>query len=196
MRDGLSNSRALAGTAGAARTAGEERGLKSATSCSRSVTALPLIAIIEGEAVILDAPGNEIIRHGPSGFLGESNLLSGQTVYLTAVVTQPMRYIAVEREELKSLLFEDGPLSDLLLSTFIARREGLQSREGVGMDIIGPQSSDATRRMVEFARRNRLPATWMDTSHAENAAALALIEGSVTTSCRSCGFQAGRSCAS
>ena len=58
----------------------------------------PLIAIIEGEAAILDAAGGEIIRHGPSGFLGESNLLSGQTVYLTAVVTQPMRYIAVERE--------------------------------------------------------------------------------------------------
>ena len=137
----------------------------------------PLIAIIEGEAAILDAAGGEIIRHGPSGFLGESNLLSGQTVYLTAVVTRPMRYIAVEREELKSLLFEDGPLSDLLLSTFIARREGLQSRDGVGMDIIGPQSSDATRRMVEFARRNRLPATWLDTSHADNVAAVALIEG-------------------
>ncbi len=137
----------------------------------------PLIAIIEGEAAILDAAGAEIIRHGPSGFLGETNLLSGQTVYLTAVVTKPMRYIAVEREELKTLLFEDGPLSDLLLSTFVARREGLQSREGVGMDIIGPQSSDATRRMVDFARRNRLPATWMDTSRAENVAAVALIEG-------------------
>ena len=60
----------------------------------------------------------------------------------------------------------------------MARREGLQSREGVGMDIIGPQSSDATRRMVGFRpRRNRLPATWMDTSRAENIAAVALIEG-------------------
>ena len=137
----------------------------------------PLIAIIEGEAAILDAAGEEIIRHGPSGFLGETNLLSGQTVYLTAVVTKPMRYIAVEREDLKTLLFEDGPLSDLLLSTFVARREGLQSREGVGMDIIGPQSSDATRRMVDFARRNRLPANWLDTSHAENVAAIAAIEG-------------------
>ena len=37
----------------------------------------------------------------PSGFLGEINLLSGQTVFLTAVVTEPMRYIAVEREALR-----------------------------------------------------------------------------------------------
>ena len=36
------------------------------------------------------------------------NLLSGQTVFLTAVVTEPMRYIAVEREDLRKLLFEDG----------------------------------------------------------------------------------------
>jgi thioredoxin reductase (NADPH) len=56
------------------------------------------------------------VRHGASGFLGELNLLSGQTVFVTAVVTQPLRYIAVDRDALRPLLFEDGPLSDLLLS--------------------------------------------------------------------------------
>ena len=131
----------------------------------------PLIAIIEGEAVIQDASGAEIIRHGPSGFLGETNLLTGQTVYLTAVATRPMRYIAVEREQLRALLFEDGQLSDLLLSTFIARREALQGLEGVGIEIIGPHSSHATRRLVDFARRNRLPSHWVDTENIANAEA-------------------------
>ena len=92
------------------------------------------------------------------------NLLSGQTVYLTAVVTQPMRYIAVDRDELRPLLFEDGPLGDLLLSAFIARREALQQVQGVGIEIVGPRSSEATRQIVEFARRNRLPFTWRDPS--------------------------------
>src|SRR5947207_1625663 len=72
----------------------------------------PFIAIIEGEVAILDAAGNELVRHGASGFLGEMNLLSGQTVFLTAVVTKPLRYIAVDRDALRPLLFEDGPLSD------------------------------------------------------------------------------------
>ena len=36
----------------------------------------PFIAIREGEAVILNGAGNEIVRHGPGGFLGELNLLS------------------------------------------------------------------------------------------------------------------------
>ena len=122
----------------------------------------PFVAILEGEVAILDDAGNEIVRHGPSGFLGELNLLSGQTVFVTAVVTQPLRYIAVERDALRSLLFEDGALSDLLLSTFIARREALQTIGGIGLEIVGPRSSEATMRLLDFARSNRLPYTWRE----------------------------------
>jgi thioredoxin reductase (NADPH) len=137
----------------------------------------PFIAIIEGEVAILDAAGNEIVRHGTSGFLGEMNLLTGQTVFLTAVVTQALRYIAVDRDGLRPLLFEDGPLSDLLLSTFIARREALQQVQGIGFEVVGPHSSGATVRMVEFARSNRLPFTWRDPERADDQAAAALIVG-------------------
>jgi thioredoxin reductase (NADPH) len=137
----------------------------------------PFIAIIEGEVAILDAAGNEIIRHSASGFLGEMNLLSGQTVFLTAAVTQPLRYIAVDRDALRPLLFEDGPLSDLLLSTFIARREALQQVQGVGLEVIGPHSSETTMRMVEFARSNRLPFTWRDPERADDASTAALVAG-------------------
>src|SRR5919202_3354422 len=111
----------------------------------------PFIAIIAGEAAIQDANGHEIVRHRGSGFLGEMNLLTGQTVYLTAVVTQPMRYLAVDRDALRALLFEDEPLSDLLLSAFMARREALQQIHGVGIEVVGPHSSEATRRIVDFA---------------------------------------------
>ena len=131
----------------------------------------PLIAILEGEVAILDAAGNEIIRHGASGFLGELNLLSGQTVFLTAVVTEPLRYIAVERDALRPVLFDDGPLSELLLSAFIARREALQRVQGIGLEIVGPRTSEATVRLVDFARSNRLPYTWHDTAEDETAAA-------------------------
>src|SRR3954454_24949497 len=70
----------------------------------------PLIVVLEGEAAVLDAAGNEIARQGPGGFLAEMNLLTGQTVFVDGVVTKPMRYIAVDREDLKPLLFEDGAL--------------------------------------------------------------------------------------
>ncbi|MFL5943342.1 MAG: FAD-dependent oxidoreductase [Gaiellaceae bacterium] len=122
----------------------------------------PFIAIEEGEVAILDAAGNEIVRHGGSGFLGELNLLSGQTVFLTAVVTEPLRYVAVERDALRGLLFDDGPLSDLVLSTFIARREALQRVQGIGVEVVGPRSSEATMRLLDFLRANRLPFAWTD----------------------------------
>ena len=122
----------------------------------------PFVAIREGEVVINDAAGNEIMRHGSSGFLGELNLLSGQTVFVTAVVTEPLRYIAVERETLRSLLFEDARLSDLVLAAFIARREALQAVRGIGLEIVGPHSSKATVQLLDFARSNRLPFSWRD----------------------------------
>jgi thioredoxin reductase (NADPH) len=110
----------------------------------------PFVAIVEGEVAILDASGSEIVRQGRSGFLGEMNLLTGQTVFVTAVVTERLRYIAVERDALRVLLFEDGPLSDLLLSTLIARREaaarsGRRPRDR-GAPLIGGDDEDARFR--------------------------------------------------
>ncbi len=137
----------------------------------------PFMAILEGEVAILDAAGNEIVRHGAAGFVGELNLLSGQTVFLTAVVTQPLRYIAVERDVLRGLLFEDGPLSDLLLSTFMNRREALQRVDGVGVEVIGPRTSEATLHLVEFLRSNRLPYSWRDPDPTGDPAAAALVAG-------------------
>ena len=104
-------------------------------------------------------------------------------MFLTAVVTEPMHYIAVERDVLRKLLFEDGPLSDLLLTTFIARREGLQLHDGIGVEVVGPRSSGATREMVDFyaATVSRTRGT-RPTNRAATAAR------------RSSGYRAGRSC--
>jgi thioredoxin reductase (NADPH) len=132
----------------------------------------PFIAILEGEAAVLDANGEEVVRHGASGFLGEMNLLSGQTVFLTAVATEPMRYIAVDRDVLRRLLFDDGSLADLLLPAFVRRRELLQQRHGIGIEIVGPRDSAETRRLVDWARRARLVHEWRDTGADAEAAAL------------------------
>jgi thioredoxin reductase (NADPH) len=131
----------------------------------------PFIAILEGEAAILDGAGNEIVRHGAAGFLGEVNLLSGQAVFVTAVATQPMRYIALAREQLRALLFDDPSLSDLVLGALVERRELLQARSGVGPEIVGPRDSPDTRRLLEFARAQRLPHTWIDSSETADGAA-------------------------
>jgi thioredoxin reductase (NADPH) len=126
----------------------------------------PFIAILKGEVAVLDGAGHEIVRHGASGFLGEVNLLSGQSVFVTAVVTQPLRYIALLREDLRALLFDDPSISDLILGALVERRELLQRRQGIGPEIIGPRESPDTRRLLEFARAQRLPHTWVDPTEA------------------------------
>ncbi len=130
----------------------------------------PFIAILEGEVTILDGTGNEIVREGAGEFVGEMSLLSGQTVFVTAVVTEPLRYIEIEREALRAVLFEDGQLSDLVLSAFIARRERLQTLQGIGIEIVGPHSSEETMRLLDFARANRLPFTWEQAEPADGSA--------------------------
>jgi thioredoxin reductase (NADPH) len=132
----------------------------------------PFIAIREGEVTILDSAGGEIVRHGPSGFLGELNLLSGQTVFVTAIVSKPLRYIAVDRDAFRELLFDDAPLSELVLGTFVARRDALQTVAGLGLEIIGPRSSVATMQLLDHARANRLPFTWRDPARDAQAATL------------------------
>jgi thioredoxin reductase (NADPH) len=155
---------------------GEERTAKEGEFLFRIGDAsYPFIAVLEGEAAILDGAGNEIARQGPGGFLAEINLLTGQTVFVDGVVTQAMRYIAVDRDDLRSLLSEDGALSDLLLHTFIRRRELLQELEGVGLEVIGPRSSAPTRRLIDYARRGRLPHVWRDTERDGDPEAAALI---------------------
>jgi CRP-like cAMP-binding protein len=78
-------------------------------------------------------------------------LLSGQVVFASAIVTTPLRYIAVERDAFRELLVQDAQFSDLVLSEFIARRERLQTRQDVGIEIVGPPSSEATMRLMDFA---------------------------------------------
>ena len=133
----------------------------------------PFIAIRAGEASIRDPAGREIVRLGATEFIGEMNLLSGQTVFLTAVVTEPMRYVAVDRIALRDLLFEDGTLSDMLLSAFVQRREMLQKEQGIGVEIVGPTQDHATRDLVEYAKRQRLPYSLRDPAEDAEAAILA-----------------------
>ena len=60
-----------------------------------------------------------------------------------------MRYIAVDRDVLRPLLFDDASLADLLLSTFMRRREALQAASrasvsrSIGPRLVGPDAADS-----------------------------------------------------
>jgi len=121
--------------------------------------------VLEGRIAILDDQGRPdervIIEHGKRSFLGEFNLLSGQPALFTAIGREPGRVLAVPVRELRMLIASEAALSNIILGALLSRRALLLS-EGVGARIIGSRYSPDTRRLLEFAARNRVPHALLD----------------------------------
>jgi thioredoxin reductase (NADPH) len=89
------------------------------------------------------------------------NMLTGQAVYLSAVVREAGEVLVVPPERLKEVVTEEPTLSDIILKAFLARRSVLM-KVGTGLRIVGSRHSRDTLRLREFATRNRLPHAWLD----------------------------------
>ena len=132
------------------------------------------IVVLEGEVEMVDDFAGEArtIAVFPAGrFLGELNMLTGQGLYLSAVVRKGGEVLAIPRERLKEVVTEEPNLSDIILKAFLARRSYLM-RTGVGLRMIGSRHSGDATRLREFAARNRLPHVWIELEEDPEAAAL------------------------
>ncbi|MEY2533846.1 MAG: thioredoxin reductase [bacterium] len=130
--------------------------------------------ILEGMvAIVEDYGGHERVVgvHGRGRFLGELNLLTGQASFLTAVVREPGEVLQVPVERLRELVTQDSGLGDLILRAFLLRRYVLIGL-GAGFRIVGSRYSPDTRRLRDFAARNRLPHHWIDLEEDPDAEAL------------------------
>jgi thioredoxin reductase (NADPH) len=131
--------------------------------------------VVESGAVaIVQGYGEEnrvIAVHGQHRFLGEMSLLTGQRLYLSAVVRDPGNVIQVPVEKLREIVAEDKALSDVILGAFIARRAILID-VGTGIKLIGSRFSPDSRRLREFLARNRMPHQWIDLEADDEADAL------------------------
>lgn len=146
-------------------------------------TSYDFIVILEGDVEIVENFGGEdrtIATHGAGRFLGEMNMLTGQAVYLSAVVSEPGEMLAIPPENLREIVTEEPTLSDIILKAFLARRQVLMN-VGTGLRIIGSHYSREALRLREFAVRNRLPHAWLDLEE-ENGAEAVLKEFGVERS--------------
>lgn len=134
------------------------------------------IVILEGEVAIVarpeDALATPIAVHGPGRFLGELNMLSGQAVYLAAVVREAGKVLAITPEKLREIVASLPGLGELILGAFIARRTLLMTLASPVLKIIGLRYSQDTLRLREFAARNQLPHAWLDLEEDETAGSL------------------------
>lgn len=128
------------------------------------------VVILKGEVAVVarrEDVTSPIAVHGPGRFLGELNMLTGQAVYLTAVVRKAGQVLMIRPETLREIVASSPAFSELILNAFIARRALLQTRASEGLRIVGPRYSQDTLRLREFAARNQLPHTWLELGTAE-----------------------------
>ena len=137
-------------------------------------TSYDFIVILDGKVNIVENFGGvarTIATHGAGRFLGEMNMLTGQAVYLSAVVEEGGRVIAIPPENLKEIVAEEPTLSDIILKAFLARRQVLMS-VGTGLRIVGSRNDRNALRLREFAVRNQLPHAWLDLEEEDGVDAL------------------------
>ncbi|MCQ9130261.1 FAD-dependent oxidoreductase [Streptomyces hilarionis] len=131
--------------------------------------------VLSGSIAIVEdygTPGERLLRvHGAGRFIGELGLLNGQVAFYTAVVRDPGEILALSMDQLRELVTRDPTLGDVVLRACLGRR-ALLVGQGAGFRIIGSRYSPDTRRLREFAARNRLPHRWIDLETDQEAEAL------------------------
>ncbi|MBC6458937.1 FAD-dependent oxidoreductase [Actinomadura sp. HBU206391] len=130
--------------------------------------------ILSGKVMMVEGYGLEdrvISVHGAGRFLGELNLLTDQAVLLTAVMGEPGEVLTVPVAHLRDLAMQDPNLGDQIMRACLIRRSILIGL-GTGFRIVGSRYSPDTRRLREFAARNRLPHRWIDLEQDKGAEAV------------------------
>jgi thioredoxin reductase (NADPH) len=126
--------------------------------------------VLSGKVGVLD--DDRVIRvHGPGRFLGELGTLEGQPCVVSAVMVTPGEVVEVPIDRLRQVTLHHRGLGDLILRAYLIRRS-LLIGEGAGLRIIGSCYSPDTKRLREFAARNRLPHRFIDLERDEQAEAL------------------------
>ncbi|MFJ4469579.1 FAD-dependent oxidoreductase [Streptomyces sp. NPDC089424] len=128
--------------------------------------------VLSGTVAVVEdygTPEEHVLRvHGPGRFIGELGLLHGQVAFYTAVAREPGEVLVVSVDRLRHLVTQDATVGDIVLRACLCRR-ALLVGQGAGFRIIGSRYSPDTRRLREFAVRNRLPHRWIDLETDEEA---------------------------
>ena len=133
------------------------------------------VIIAGAVAIVSNADTNaEILAVRTDGqFLGEISLLTGQTAFLTARVQRAGSVLEISAEKLREIIATVPELSEIVLNSFLMRREVLQGNAAIdGLKIVGSRFSGDTQRLRAFAVRNQLPHRWIDVEQDTEAESL------------------------
>src|SRR5271163_4719575 len=123
-----------------------------------------VLVVLSGRVGIVDSDldRDRVIQvQGQGTLLGELGMLQGRPALFGARVTRAGEILAVPSGQLSDVASQDSVLGETILRAYLIRRSRLIDREA-GMRIVGSGYAPDTRRLLEFATRNRLPHKWID----------------------------------
>jgi len=103
-----------------------------------------------------------VVVHQARQFTGEINMLSARRSLVRARAAADGAVIAVDREDLRTLVQRDSELSEILMRAFILRRVALAAQDSNDMVLLGSRHSGSTQHIKEFLSRNGQPFTYQD----------------------------------
>jgi thioredoxin reductase (NADPH) len=131
--------------------------------------------VLAGHVAYVEGRGTQEERiisvHGRGRFLGELSLLTGEGSFYTALALDAGEVLAVPVTRLRELIGRDPVLGDLILRAYLLRRSILIEL-GAGLRVVGSKYSPDTRRVRDFAARNRIPVRWLDLEEDPSAEAM------------------------
>ena len=115
--------------------------------------------VLSGAVAIVDDFGTPrertLVEVGPDQFLGEMNLVTREAIYVTAVVREAGEVLVIPRARMRDVVSHQTEVGNLILRTFIRRRELMMQMEA-GPEVIGSRYSRDYMRLCQFLARNRL----------------------------------------
>ena len=120
----------------------------------------------EGEIEIVnrsDGESKTVITIGFRQFTGDVALLTGNPAVVDAIAVGDCQIWEISNDNLRRLLQENSPISDIFVQAFIARKKRLDELPGfTGVRVIGSRFSGDTFRIRNFLAKNRVWFTWID----------------------------------
>ena len=143
----------------------------------------------QGDFVVVDSgevevareavPGQErmvLARHGAGGFLGELDMLTGQSASLSARVVRGGAVLRVPRPAFDRVMREDAELSERILRAFIARRRALRAGEGShSLEVLGSSWCARSLALRSWAARQQVAHAWLDVDAPDGTALAAAV---------------------
>jgi thioredoxin reductase (NADPH) len=119
-----------------------------------------LLVVLSGSIEIV-RPGlygeELVVVHTANHFAGEMSILRGAASVVRARVREAGEILAIDRENLRTVVQVDAELSELFMRAFILRRVGLIAGGQGDVVLIGSRHSGGTLRVQQFLTRNAYP---------------------------------------